>query len=287
METLKKLFDLVKQTFTEWNEDNAPRLAAAIAYYTAFSIAPLLIIIMAIVGFVVSEQTVQEQILTQVNQQLGEDVGNLVGNMIDNASNPSQNIFSAIIGLVTLLFGATGIFIQLQGALNTIWGVEDAETEARFDFVRSRLLSFGMLLVIGFLLFVSLVASTVIASLDQFVADLVPGSQFFIQVLNTVVSLGLVVLLFGLIYKFLPDAEIAWRDVWVGAAITALLFTIGKMLLGLYLGNSGVTSMYGAAGSLIALLLWVYYSAQIVLFGAEFTQVYARRYGSKIVPVGE
>lgn len=284
MERLKTFFNLLKQTFTEWNEDHAPRLAAALAYYTAFSIAPLLVVVIGVVGIIVSQQTVQEQILTEVQRSVGPDAAKMVGELITNASKPAEGLLATILGIATLLLGAGGAFGQLQDALNTIWDVDPSSTGKQNSGVRlqiqNKFLSFGMVLVVGFLLLVSLVINAVIAALSTYVGSLVPGVEFLVTLLNLVISLVVITAMFALLYKFLPKIKLEWRDVIIGAALTSVLFTVGRFLLGWYLGRSGTASAYGAAGSFVLILLWIYYSAQIVLFGAEFTQVYARRHGS-------
>lgn len=284
MKYLKTFFELLKQTFTEWNEDHAPRLAAALSYYIAFSIAPLLVVIIGIVGIVISQDTVQNQILTEVQRSLGSDAAQMIGELITNASKPAEGILATILGIVTLLLGAGGVFGQLQDALNTIWDVDPASTGKQNTGVvfqiQNKFLSFGMVLVLGFLLLVSLVINTVIAAVSTYFVNMLPGVEFLISLLNFVISFLVIGAMFALIYKFLPKVKLEWRDVIVGGAMTSALFAIGRFLLGWYLGRSSTASAYGAAGSFVLILVWIYYTAQIVLFGAEFTQVYARRYGS-------
>ena len=284
--SIKRTFRLLKETFQEWNDDKASRLAAALAYYTVFSLAPLLVIVLAIAGFFFDQGTVQEQVTAQIQSMMGPDSADLVTTALENANRPGQNssLIASIISIVLLIFGASGVFAQLQQSLNVVWDVEAKPDNAAKGFIRQRLLSFAMVLTIGFLLAVSLVLSTVLSALSAYMTDLLPGLDSLWQLVNFALSLGILTLLFALMYKYVPDVEISWGDVWFGAAITSLLFTIGKFALGLYLGNSGFASTYGAAGSVIIILAWVYYSAQILFFGAEFTQVYARRYGSRIVP---
>lgn len=284
MDRIRNFFDLLKQTFKEWNEDHAPRLAAALAYYTAFSIAPLLVVVIGIVGIVVSQDTVQNQILAEVRRSVGPDAAKMVGELITNTSKPAEGLLATILGIMTLLLGAGGAFGQLQDALNTIWDVDPTSTGKRNTGVifqiRNKFLSFGMVLVVGFLLLVSLVINAVIAAVSTYVVNLVPGVEFLLSLVNLVISFVVITAMFAMLYKFLPKIKLEWRDVTVGAAMTSVLFTIGRFLLGWYLGRSGTASAYGAAGSFVLILLWIYYSAQIVLFGAEFTQVFARRHGS-------
>lgn len=283
MKTARTIFDLFKTTFQEWNEDKAPRLAAALAYYTAFSIAPLLVIVIAVVGLVFGQEAARGQIVQQIQNEVGRETAEIIQTMIENANSESAGILATVMGLITIILGAAGFFGQLQDALNTIWEVQPKPGRGIKDIIRERFLSFTMVLGIGFLLLVSLVISTVLSSLHNFMTGLLPQAQFLTQTLNFGLSFGIVTLLFAMIYKVLPDVDLAWKDVVIGAVITALLFTVGKFLLGLYLGNSSVASSYGVAGSFVVLLLWVYYSAQILLLGAEFTQVYARRYGSLFI----
>jgi membrane protein len=278
----KDIVGLLKQTWTEWQEDKASRLAAALAYYTAFSIAPLLVIVIAIVAFVFGQEAAEGGISQQLKELVGSPGAEAMQAMIKSAQKPTEGTIATIISVVILFFGATGVFSELQDSLNTIWEV--APKPGVKGLVRNRILSFAMVLAIGFLLLVSLLVSAVLAGLSNFLGGLIPGLDFLWPTVNFLISFGVITLLFALMFKFLPDAKIAWGDVWIGAAITALLFTIGKSLIGLYLGNSSVGSTYGAAGSLVVLLLWVNYSAQILFFGAEFTQVYANKYGSRIVP---
>lgn len=274
----------LKETVSEWQEDNASRLAAALAYYTVFSLAPLLIIAIAVAGFFWSGQAAQGLVFDQIRGVLGANAAELVQTMIQNAGNRGSGILGTVVGVVTLLLGATGVFAALQGALNEVWDVMPDPDTGFMSTITDRLLSFGMVLIIGFLLLVSLVLSAALSAVGQFVSGLSPGLQFVGQVVNFVVSFGVITLLFASIYKVLPDVEIDWGDVWIGAATTAFLFAVGKLLLGVYIGRASYGSVFGAAGSLVVILVWIYYSAQILFFGAEFTQVYARRHGSRIVP---
>lgn len=284
MKIARIIFDLLKATFDGWNEDKAPRLAAALAYYTAFSIAPLLVIVIAVAGLAFGEEAARGEIVLQIQNQVGADTAELIQTMIESARSESAGILATILGVATIVLGAAGFFGQLQDALNTVWEVQPKPGRGIKEIIRERFLSFTMVLGIGFLLLVSLILSAVLASLHNFVTGLLPEAQFITQLLNFLLSFSVITVLFAMIYKVLPDAQIAWKDVWAGAVVTALLFTIGKFALSLYLGNSSVASSYGVAGSFVVLLLWIYYSAQILLFGAEFTRVYAMRYGSRIVP---
>jgi membrane protein len=279
------MLSLLKQTASEWMEDDAPTLGAALAYYTVFSLAPLMTIAIAMAGLFFGKEAAQGQIFDELRVLFGEEGGKAVEEVVQSANaQPAAGVVATIISVIILLFGASGVFGQLQASLNTIWGVKPKPGRGVLGIIRDRLLSFGFTLVVGFLLLVSLLLTAGIALVADWVGGLMPGSEAVAQILNVVFSLVMITLLFAMIYKFLPDAKIAWRDVWIGAFLTALLFTIGKFALGIYLGKSGVASSYGAAGSLIVLLLWVYYSSQILFFGAEFTQVYANRFGSRVAP---
>ena len=281
----KEIFPILKKAGSDWMNDQAPTLGAALAYYTVFSLAPLLIIAIAIAGLVFGHEAAQGQIFDQLRGLLGEASAKSMQDMVQNANaKPATGVVATLIGVMTLLFGASGVFGQLQTSLNAIWDVEPKPGRGILGIIQDRILSFGFILVVGFLLLVSLLLTAAIALVAQWFGGMVPGMETLVQILNSILSLSVITLLFAMIFKFLPDAKIAWHDVWIGAFITAVLFTVGKLALGLYLGKSGVTSSYGAAGSLIALLLWVYYSSQILFFGAEFTQVYANRFGSHVAP---
>jgi membrane protein len=281
----KDIVGLLKETWTEWQEDKASRLAAALAYYTAFSIAPLLVIAIAIAAIVFGEEAAQGQIATQLGTLVGKEAAEAIQALLVSSSRKSgEGIIATLISIALLFFGASNIFTQLQDSLNTIWEVAPKPGRGIKGIIKDRILSFGMVLGIGFLLLVSLILSTVLAALGNYLGGMMPGLQFLWSILNFLLSFGVISLLFALMFKFLPDVKITWGDVGIGAVITALLFTIGKSLISLYLSNSGVGSTYGAAGSLVVLLLWVNFSAQILFFGAEFTQVYANKYGSRIVP---
>ncbi|MBM0742890.1 YihY/virulence factor BrkB family protein [Phormidium sp. CLA17] len=276
---------LIKGTIAEWKEDNVPVLAAALAYYTVFSLAPLLLIAIAIAGAVFGEEAARGELVRQIQGLVGKDGAEAIQAMIQNADKPgSGGAIATIIGVVLLMFGASGVFGQLQAALNTIWEVKPKPGQGIRGFLVSRFLSFAMVLVIGFLLLVSLLLSTVLATVSYFFNNLMPGIPILGQVINFAISFGVITVLFASIYKFLPDVEIPWKNLWVGAAVTAILFNIGKLAIGLYLGNSSVGSAYGAAGSLVVLLIWVFYSAQILLIGAEFTQVYSKYRGTPLRP---
>ncbi|MEX0271721.1 YihY/virulence factor BrkB family protein [Leptolyngbyaceae cyanobacterium UHCC 1019] len=282
---LKDGVRLIKGTFAEWKEDNVPVLAAALAYYTVFSLAPLLLIAIAIAGAVFGEEAARGELVRQIQGLVGKEGAEAVQAMIQNADKPgSGGTIATIVGVILLMFGASGVFGQLQSALNTIWEVKPKPGQGIRSFLVSRFLSFAMVLVIGFLLLVSLVLSSVLAAVSHVFNNLMPGLPILGQVINFLISFGVITVLFASIYKFLPDVKIPWKNLWVGAAVTAILFNIGKLAIGLYLGNSSVGSTYGAAGSLVVVLIWVFYSAQILLIGAEFTQVYSKYRGVPLRP---
>lgn len=283
---LRKIGRLLKKTFAEWQADKASRIAAALAYYTVFSISPLLVIAVAIAGAFFGQQTAQEQIMGQLTELVGKDGAQPILLALNNMSQPKIRGTASLISIGVLILGASGIFAQLQDALNTVWKVQPQPGQGILPFLRKRLSSFLMVLAIGFLLMLSLILSAVVSTVTRYSTDLLPDSMLIIPwgELDFLISLGLVTFLLCLMFKYVPDVKIAWKDVVVGSVITALLFVFGKFLLGLYLSKGSLGSAYGAAGSLIVFLAWVYYSAQIILLGAEFTQVYARMYGSKIRP---
>ena len=278
---LPKIGRLLKETFKEWQGDKASRIAAALAYYTVFSISPLLVIAIAIAGAFFGQETAQEQITEQLTGLVGKDGIKPILLALDNISQPKIRGLASLISIAVLMLGASGIFAQLQDALNTVWKVKPQPGKGILPFLQKRLSSFLMVLAIGFLLILSLILSTVVTMVSKYRTDFLPGSQILWENLDFIVSLGLMTFLFGLMFKYVPDITIAWKDVFVGSVITALLFIFGKFLLGVYISRGSLGSAYGAAGSLIVFLAWVYYSAQIILFGAEFTQVYSRMYGSK------
>jgi membrane protein len=278
------IWNLLKSTFTDWSEDKAPRLAAALAYYTVFAIAPILVIAIAVAkmfGF----SGAQDEIIGQVSSVVGQQAGDAIKTMVENrGQSNSSNILATIVGLVTLLVAATGLFGELQDSLNTIWEVQPKPNQGLLATLKNRFFSFTMVLGVGFLLLVSLVISTILSALGSMLGGPAESQAIVWKVVNLVISFGVTTLLFALIYKVIPDVKIAWSDVWIGAVVTAVLFTIGKFLIGHYLATESTASAYGAAGALVLVLIWVYYSAQILFFGAEFTQVYAKAYGSKIEP---
>ena len=280
LRAMKKYLSLFKQTWAEFGDDKAPRLGAALAYYTVFSIAPLLLISIAIAGIVFGREAAQGQIQQQLSGVLGQGTADAIGEMIKNAARPKSGMIATIVGAVTLIFGAAGVFAQLQDALDTIWNVEKPKTAGIMGMIRDRFLSMAMVLGIGFLLLVTLVIDAGISAAGTWLGPKVPGGEAAMQVVQLVVSFGVVAVLFALIFRFLPHTRVEWHDVWFGAVFTAVLFVLGKFALGLYIGKAAVGSSFGAAGSLVIILIWVYWSAQILFFGAEFTQVFARTHGS-------
>ena len=261
------------------------RLGAALAFYTLFAIAPLFVIVLAIAGLLFGEDAARHELFSQVSGLVGSEGGQAIQALVNAAQKPQTSAWATMIAVATLFVGATGVFVELQDAINSIWGVRRVPGRGLRNFIKDRLLSFTLVVGIGFLLLVSLVLSAGLSALGKFMAGLLPAQAAIWQGVNFVVSFGVIALLFAMIFKVLPDVNIAWRDVWIGATLTALLFNLGKLLVGLYLGRSSVTSAYGAAGSLVIVLLWVYYSAQILFFGAKFTQIYSKRHGSHVQPV--
>jgi membrane protein len=274
-----------RRVVVQWVNNEPFELAAALSYYTLFSLTPVLVIAIGIAGIAFGHETAQQQILETIQDLIGPEGTEAVRVMIQNlSSRPETGRISTLLGFVVLFFGAGGVVAELQSALDKIWEVTPKPSSALWGFLRQRFISFAMVLAIGFLLLISLIASAILTSLTELLGQFVGATAVIIYVLDIVVSFFFVTLLFAMIYKFVPDARIQWRDVAIGSALTAFLFTIGKFCIGLYLGTSGITSVYGAAGSLITILLWVYYSSLIFFFGAQFTRTYASEYGSGIIP---
>jgi membrane protein len=269
---------LIKDTISGFIEHEDLTRGAAIAYYTIFSIAPLLIIVIAIAGLVFGHNAAEGAIVGQLTGLIGKQSAEILQSMIQSASHRGAGILATIIGIGTLLLTATGVFTEIQSALNAIWRA--APSAGFSQLVRARLLSLGLVATLGFLMLVSLVVSAGLTALGSYLSDLFPGGSLLMSLLNSTISLLLISALFAAIYKILPDKPISWRDVAVGSVVTAILFTIGKSLIGLYIGSSSVASSYGAAGALLIFLLWVYYSAQIFLLGAEYTRAYTETHGS-------
>jgi membrane protein len=275
------IWPLIKLSVVSFKKDYAPSMGGALAYLTLFSISPLLIIVIAVAGFFLGPEAARGEIVMQLDGLLGSDGAAAVQGLLESASQPEEGLFATVVGVVLLIIGATTIFAELQTDLDRIWRAESKPASGLWSLLRSRLLSFGMILVLAFLLLVSLVISAALSALGRWWGGWFEGWAVLLEAVNFVVSLAITTGLFALIYKFLPRAEIAWHDVWIGAVVTALLFTVGKFLIGLYIGHSGVASGFGAAGSFVVLLVWVYYAAQIFLLGAEFTWVYAHERGSR------
>nr|WKN36049.1 YihY/virulence factor BrkB family protein [Tunicatimonas sp. TK19036] len=281
----KSIFTILKKTYNEWNADDPFRQSAVIAYYSIFSLPALLIIIIKVTGQIFGEEAVRGEISGQISSAVGAEAADQVQTMIANTSQQGDSTIAIIVGVATLLFGATGVFVQLQRSLNQAWEVEAKPEAGIAKIALDRVLSLGFILAIGFLLIVSLALTAGLQALSGFIQRNLPDYLLYVfHVVEIVISLGVITTLFAMIYKFLPDAKVEWRSVWVGALVTAILFIIGKEGLGIYFGKMDPGSAFGAAGSLILILLWVNYSALIFLFGAEFTQVYARRKGHHIEP---
>jgi membrane protein len=282
---LRTIYHLFRETVNEFLEDRAPRLGAALAFYTVFSLAPLLIVVITVAGLIFDPETVRSQLMSQFQGLIGADGADLISTMVAATREQHQRgIMATGLGLVALLFGALGVFGQLQDAFNTIWEVQPREDAGIMRLVQRRLLSLTMVLGLSFLLIVSLVLSALLASVSELMGRIMPGFDILLTVANILLSLGILTVLFALMFKYLPDAEIPWRKIWIGAGMTAVLFLIGQFLIGLYLGNTDVGSAFGAAGSLVILLLWVYYSTQILFFGSEFTQVLTNKFGEGAQP---
>lgn len=277
---MKRYIGLFKEAFAEFGDDKAQRLAAALAYYTIFSIAPLLLIAIAIAGLVFGREAAQHQIVGELRGLFGSAGATAVEDMLKSAAKPKSSTFAIVAGAVTLLFGAAGVFGQLKSAMNTIWDVEEKKGGGIGRLIKDRFLSFAMVMGVGFLLLVTLVVDAGLNAMGAYAEQHLPGGEAPWHLIQFFVSFGVITVLFTMIFRFLPDARPEFRDVWLGATFTAFLFTVGKVGLGLYLGRESVGSAYGAAGSLVVLLLWIYWSTNILFFGAEFTQVYARTHGS-------
>jgi len=283
MRTFKQTWALLRQTAREWSEDKVPRLGAALSFYTALSIAPLLVLCLRAASLIFDAAAARDQLERQIQGLVGAQGAEAIRGMLSEKRQEGGTV-AAVLGIATLLFGASGVFGQLQDSLNTIWEVRPKPGRGLMGLVRDRFLSFSMVLGIAFLLLVSLLISAGLAALGTTLDVLPDAWHWAAQALDFVVSFAAITVLFALMFKYLPDVKIGWSDVWLGAALTALLFMLGKLAIGLYLGHSAFASAYGVAGSFVVLLVWIYYAAQIFFFGAEFTQVYANRFGSQIRP---
>jgi membrane protein len=277
---MKALRELISATFSHWSDINAPRLGAALAFYTMLSLAPLLVTSVGIAGLVFEKAAAEGKVLAQLQQLIGSEGGKAIQSLLLHAGRTSSGLIATIIGIFLLLFGASGVFGELRDSLNLVWGIRSSASGLK-GMLRYRFFSFAMVLGIGFLLLVSLLFSAVIAAAGKYLSSFMPLPEGSLHLLNFAFSFVSVTVLFGLLYIFVPDARIEWQDVWIGAAVTAALFSAGKFLIGLYLGKASVGSAYGAAGSLVVFLVWVYYSAQIFFFGAAFTRVFAESHGSR------
>jgi membrane protein len=279
------LGSVFRRALAGWWNDDVPRLGASLAYYTLFSLAPILVVAIAIGGLIFGAEAVRGEIVGQIQGLVGREGAQAVQSMLEGASRPSASIPATIGGVITFFLGSTGAFLELQTALNTIWRVEPKRTGSFWRaLVMQRVISFGLVVAMGFLLVTSLLVSAALAAIHTYMGNAFPGVVVVWEALNVIVSLTVITLLFALVYKVLPDRKLGWRDVWVGALVTAGLFTVGKLLIGLYLGTTSIASTYGAAGSVIVILVWVYYSAQIILLGAEFTRAYVETFGRRPPP---
>jgi membrane protein len=283
--TVRDAGKLLKDAGNKFLDDKAPRLGAALAFYTVLSLSPLLLVSVAIAGLVFDPDKARGEIVHQLRDTFGEEGATVVEQLVTRSAETTGKGLMAVVGFLVLFFGASGVFVELQGALNSVWQVPGKKSEGGvLTLVRERLLSFSLVCVMIFLLLASLVASAVLSAVNDRVAGWMPGMGVLAQALNFLVTFGFLTLLFAMIFKWLPEADLAWSDVWAGAAVTAGLFSVGKYLIGLYLGTAAVGSAFGAAGALVVLLMWIYYSTQILLFGAELTFVYAQRHGSGVNP---
>jgi membrane protein len=277
---VKRLGTVLIESLTSWIDHRASSKGAALAFYTLFSMTPILVLVIAVAGYFFGAQAAQGEIVAQVQGLVGPNGAQAIQALLAAASDPASGLVATLAASVLLLLGATSVFAELKGSLDELWGVGKPAQSAIGELLRTRLLSFGLVLVLAFLLLVSLVVSAALAILERYAGGFFGNSAVLLETLSSLISFGVIAVMFAVIYKTLPDAPLSWRDVWIGAAFTAGLFSMGKYAIGLYLGNSGVASSFGAAGSLIALLLWVYYSAQIFFLGAEFTRHYALWFGS-------
>jgi membrane protein len=277
---MRRLNTVMNKSLSSWMDHRATSKGAALAFYTLFSMTPILVLSIAVAGSVFGAQAAQGEIVAQVQGLVGPNGAQAIQALLAAAQDPNSGLVATMVASVLLLLGATSVFAELKDSLDDIWGVDRSNQSAFFEIVRTRILSFGMVLVLSFLLLVSLVISATLGMLEHHLGGVLRSSAEVLATLSSLISFGVIASMFAIIYKTLPDAPLTWRDVWIGAVFTAALFSLGKYVIGLYLGNSGVASSYGAAGSLIALLLWVYYSAQIFFLGAEFTRHYAMWFGS-------
>ena len=284
------VYEIARKSVSAWVDDYAPSMGAAISYYTAFSIAPLLVIVIAVAGYVFGDEAVRGSLQGQISGLVGADGAQAIQGLISSAREPTEGVVATSLSIALLIVGATTVFAEIQSALDRIWHVpEKAKPSGLWGLLRARFLSFGLILGLAFMLMASLTISAAMAAIGTYFSSLLPGWDVVLFVLNICISLAVETVLFAMIFKFMPSTKIAWSDVWVGAIVTGVLFELGKVLIGLYVGKAGVSSTYAAAGSIAVILIWVYYAAQIFLLGAEFTKVYATEYGShrlKAAPAG-
>ena len=278
---MKSVWDMIKQTALSWNDINAPQLGAALAFYTMLSIAPLLVMCIGIAGMVFGHDAAQGRVVAQIQGLVGYEGGQAIQSVLAHAAKLSSGIAAMSVGVLLLLFGASSVFGQLRDSMNLVWGVKNSTTSGLMGLIKYRFVSFAMIIGVGFLLLVSLLFSAAAAAAGKFVGGYLPVPEAVLHAANYVISFVAVTLVFALMYKVVPEVRIEWEDVWIGAAVTSALFSLGKFLIGIYLGKASIGSAYGAAGSLVVFLVWVYYSAQIFLMGAEFTRVFAERHGSR------
>jgi membrane protein len=282
--TFKKFLVLLKDAFWGWDSDGAWRLGAALAYFTVFSIGPLLIIVLVITGSIFGKEATQGRVMAEIQELVGRDGARAIEQIMENVYTSESSIPAAFFGFIMLLFGATGVFVQLRESLDLIWRIKPKPISTIKGYLKGRLISFTMIVTIGFLLLVSLIISAGLTALSRYLGDRLPMLDETLYLTDIFISFVFITVLFALMFKILPDAIIRWRDVWVGAAVTSFLFTIGKWAIGFYLGNSEIGSTFGAASSLVIIMLWAFYSALIFLYGAEFTKLYAQRFGANILP---
>ncbi|MBU4234348.1 MAG: YihY/virulence factor BrkB family protein [Proteobacteria bacterium] len=277
------IWELLKETYVEWRKDNAPQLGAALAFYTIFSLAPLFIIIIAVIGYFLGKESVQVYMTKEMTEFVGRDNAMNIMMMIEKSHNPGSGVYATILAFILMLFGSSFVVVMLKNAMNAMWGVKQYSSGI-ITTIKDRLISCIIVLLLIFISFLLMISSSLLAAIKLYLSSSAPIPIIFFQAGDIIFSLLILTLIFAVLYKFLPDVTISWGDVWVGGAVTALLFTLGKIFLGSYIGRISISSAYGAAGSLVVMLLWVYYSAQIIFVGAEFTQVYAKKYGREIRP---
>jgi membrane protein len=278
---IKALAALLRRAGEAWIADNAPRLGAALAFYTLFSLAPVLIVTVSLAGVVFGDKAAQGEIVRQFQGLIGTQGAIAIETIVQSTNRPALGVFATTFGVLAIFIGASGAFNELQDALDMIWKVDNRTKSFWTVTIKQRLLSLGLVLATGFLLLTSLVVTAFLSATEKYISNLLPKALVLLESINLVFSYCIITLLFALIFKFIPDTAIPFRDVWMGAAVTSILFTVGKVIIGFYLGHSALTSAYGAAASLVIFLIWIYYSAQILLFGAELTHVYALKYGSR------